>query len=527
MAFSRVELQYCQEPAAGADSMTPATGSCPADFTLDSGYFSDGGTFDNVPLGLTVELVEQGAPETEPVLATYIYMDPARLRSQKPGPSDGGKPDNNNGEPDNGSLALKDQVGTLVPAIGTLMDGELRRTMIGKFSTRNVKNSRRVLMRSTRHPQLTGNFVGHFGAFFDPAFRLYDYSAGVYDGLMNAANYLCYLEEDCQGQPDETLREAKKAAIFLELANRQLDLINTPHKESQINQLVGAFLADEKKTPAWDEVKAVFPALETSSSAYQVYAALKGGNGSGQDAFKLFLGTLGEDPRQFSQQVQYMATNPKYWALRLGQQSMERLAEIEKKSDGEWLSQLKVASVVANLKEVKHNHATWSLSSVRKKKKLWGFYLPDTEWYMLVPDTIAMDGAQTGVAVGYLASPKVLISEWGYFEWEVASFHAQFRELKGERLNYWGFLGCSFRHPNKSFALSSYGIGLFPNQNLTGTSTFGNDILIGGEVNVGLIADKLRISVGTRDITGDYDGELLTVRFGFTDIDAWLSLLFD
>ncbi len=528
MAFSRVELQHCQQTTGDTAADTDLAGTCPEGYAVENGYFSDGGAFDNVPLGLTVELVEQTETGYQHVPATYIYMDPAKRRGVKSNPVDPGSIENSlelplNDDIDFSFLVLEEQLKALIPTLGTMSTGELRRSLIGMFDIKNGDNGHRHLRQTSRFPALTGNFIGHFGAFFDDSFRLYDYSAGVYDGLMNVTNYLCAQDEECN--PNDPAFEVKQAEIFIDLVNKQLDFNTAPYQNQKINQLVGAFLAKEKTTPAWDEAKAKFPVLDKEAAADTVYAVMSQIDESDKKAFKKFLAMLKPDKDKFSPRVQKMIESPKYWALDLGQRVIERLIEIEKKGGGKHQLLLKVASVVANLKEARKNHATWSLSSVKKEKGWLGFYFPKKKWYMLVPDSIAMDGAQSAVSVSYLAAPKKIIGEWGYFEWEPFSFHQQFKEVNGTRLNYWR-TGGSFRHPFENVALSSIGIGLYANQNLSGTNRFGNDFMFGGEVNLGLVADKLRISIGTRDMTGTYDGEMLTVSMGFTDIDSWLSMAF-
>lgn len=500
-AFGRVELAYCERTNSADSSDKTLSGSCPKGYNTSSGFFIDGGTFDNVPLGLAVELVEQ--PNKVP--ATYIYMDPANRRSVAH--------QSDKSEKDNGSLVLTEQVKAWVPAFGTLMNGELYRTLIGQFNTNDgEKNRHRALLLTRRFPPVTGNFLGHFGAFFDPSFRIYDYSVGVYDGLMNATDYMCYLEEevcrDVSAKPDDVA--AKKASIFLRLAKRNFDFDNATDEDKEMHQLIKAFLEWEKTSPAWNEAKESFPKTIEASASYAVFKALTRAD---ESDFNGFLTELKPNKKLFKSQVQYIIDNPDSWAIVLGQRAINRLIDIEKEEDGGLLTLLKLSAIVANSKKITDNKTIWSLSSVSRKEP----------WYMFVPDAIAIDGVQTGIAVSYLMAPEMFVGNWAYLEWEIASLHIPIKEIKEERINYWSF-GGSLRHSFKNAAISSIGLGLYPNQNFGNTGKFGNNLLLGGEFNVGLVADKLRISIGTRDLISDYQGEDWTVRFGFTDIDAWLSL---
>lgn len=496
-AFSRVELAYCQRLNDSDSSGHTLSNSCPKGYKPARAYFIDGGTFDNVPLGVAVELIEH----TGRVPATYIYMDPANRRSVSEQSDDAAE--------DQGALVLAEQVKAWVPAFGTLMNGELYRTLITHFSGQS--NADRALLLTRRFPPLTGNFLGHFGAFLDPSFRVYDYSVGVYDGLMNATDYKCYLTKECRdvsASPD--LVAVEKAKIFLDLSRKTFDFVNATKEDREMHQLIKAFLNWEKTSPAWNEAKEFFPETNEKSASYAVYEAITEVK---ESDFKGFLAQLTPNKTQFKHQLQYILDNPDAWWVSLGQRAIYRLIDIEEDGDGALLTPLKFSAVVANLKDVIDNKTKWSLSSVRKKKP----------WYLFVPDAIAMDGTQTGIAVSYLMAPPMLVGDWMYFEWELASLHFQIKEVDDDRINYWSF-GGSLRHSLKNPAISSVGIGVYPNQNFGNTGGFGKHLLLGGEINIGLVADKLRISIGTRDLISDYKGEDWTVRFGFTDIDAWLSL---
>jgi predicted acylesterase/phospholipase RssA len=70
----------------------------------------------------------------------------------------------------------------------------------------DVRNNRELVL-TRRFSPLTGMHVGHFGAFFDRAFRDYDYYAGVYDGLVNEAF------RRCEAEIRAPLNEAEQAVV--------------------------------------------------------------------------------------------------------------------------------------------------------------------------------------------------------------------------------------------------------------------------------------------------------------------------
>ncbi|MDA8138895.1 MAG: patatin-like phospholipase family protein [Desulfobacteraceae bacterium] len=93
VGFGRRRLQYCRqaelssnEKQSEGQTTTPATAYfCPAGYTLAEAEFSDGGLFDNLPIGLARRLAESGAGKRKQALpVSYIYLDPGRERFQAP-----------------------------------------------------------------------------------------------------------------------------------------------------------------------------------------------------------------------------------------------------------------------------------------------------------------------------------------------------------------------------------------------------------------------------------------------------------
>jgi len=136
-AFGRRRLQYCrQELRAGV--APPETSSeqsdsdllCPDGYLLEEAEFADGGLFDNLPVGLArtlAELNRKSYKNSAPV--TYFYMDPDRVRYEKPDP-----PDNTACASDNPpdacfilDFSLFSESSLLVGALGTARKYELYR----------------------------------------------------------------------------------------------------------------------------------------------------------------------------------------------------------------------------------------------------------------------------------------------------------------------------------------------------------------------------------------------------------------
>jgi len=95
IGFGRKRLQYCRQKAFFNDEdseATPAMGTagadesdlvCPDGYELAEAEFSDGGLFDNLPVGLARLLSESSrSHKKKPLPVKYIYLDPGRERYQ-------------------------------------------------------------------------------------------------------------------------------------------------------------------------------------------------------------------------------------------------------------------------------------------------------------------------------------------------------------------------------------------------------------------------------------------------------------
>ncbi len=93
---------------------------------------------------------------------------------------------------------------------------------------------RRILLSSRFYP-ITGEYLGHFGAFFDHGFRLFDYYAGIYDAVNDIARYACQFRRTApsargcrEGEVAQQVfdrlalgRDANARWVFFELARRE------------------------------------------------------------------------------------------------------------------------------------------------------------------------------------------------------------------------------------------------------------------------------------------------------------------
>lgn len=145
-------------------------------FTPVRGQFTDGGIFDNVPLGLAVHQVSMEYPEKRDVKMSYVYIDPD-TRSQTPKDRCDGQTTNTRG--------LDFYLGL---GRSLVVSARQRELLAVTHHFRLVEGgdgpgAGMELLLSRRFSPVAGTFMGSFGAFMDRPLREYDYYAGVYDSI--------------------------------------------------------------------------------------------------------------------------------------------------------------------------------------------------------------------------------------------------------------------------------------------------------------------------------------------------------
>jgi predicted acylesterase/phospholipase RssA len=134
-----------------------------------SHYFVDGGVYDNVPLDLAVNLDSQAS--------LFFFLDPSNVRKEKEVIKE---------KEEKEPVPVGFISTNMAPILGS---AEIYQSMmLYKAFNKHIRyNPDRSLVRSSRYHPITGQFLAHFGAFFDLNFRIYDYYVGVYDAIYRIA----------------------------------------------------------------------------------------------------------------------------------------------------------------------------------------------------------------------------------------------------------------------------------------------------------------------------------------------------
>ena len=148
-----------------------------------SSYFIDGGAYANLPLQLAIELNKRAKK--------FLFIDPNNVRGKNCKNKCGVlcKESKKKKKNENEEIPLGFFHSNGLPLLSSL---DIFQSMkLYEAINRYFKNDPSYsLILSSRHHPITGEFLGHFGAFLDKNFRIYDYHVGIYDAIYHLAKTL-------------------------------------------------------------------------------------------------------------------------------------------------------------------------------------------------------------------------------------------------------------------------------------------------------------------------------------------------
>ena len=516
-AFGPIALNYCFY-----DEKQKSKKYCHQDDAL-KGMFIDGGYFNNIPIGLAAELMSTFGEKGD--VGNFVFIDPDNT-NRASDPSENGNQSSlteakrRENEQNESSLTLSNQLKNILPGIGTLRKRDLQNDLNLYFAFN--KKSQRTYSPTIRNPYLTGNFLGAFGAFFDPSFREYDYVAGVYDGMRFVSQQLC------ANKSSDFIKTKCEVTTFKHVLSQVIEGVST-NKENELRDfyaLVGAFLYEDfascentqkciEENSPWLEVVSSLYKKDYASKTYLVFLAI---HRNGDKNFDSFLKKYTDnfvsyrDERDstitVSGQLNYMMFRQEFWGNLLFKRATQRLIYLERENGGSFNRFLSSAYILIP----PDSFASRNIGNVKPTDQ-------SSLLYHLAPDQFGIDAVQTGIVIAWSKEPNFRATGTynGNFEFGT-SLHMQIKDKSDDRVdfvNVWA--GTRFHRPSTLY--SSWGASLSVNRNISNTDSFGNKVLLGGEINFGFLSDKIRFSIGTRDMLSDYGGEDWSVKLMFTNID--------
>lgn len=207
VAFGPKWLTYCDEA-----ELVGETG-CPEYLRRRRARFFDGGVFDNLPIGLAMELNQWAQKgETNKPRTRVMYLDPSKRRRGKPKQEE--------------QARTSQGSSYLLGIIGRFVDNsqyyELQTTV--RFAADKLGYQRP--MPTSRLAPIMGEKLGHFGAFLAKPFRQYDFYVGIYDGMWAMADQAC--QDDPGFATWEQEEHARCVITHIAEQHRQLRLSSQP-----------------------------------------------------------------------------------------------------------------------------------------------------------------------------------------------------------------------------------------------------------------------------------------------------------
>jgi len=212
VAFSPRELTYCLSTKANLEHPCVDSGDNQSN-PVESAKFSDGGLFDNSPIGVAIDiekkrLVFSDAQEKSNQILdsqnhetsnTILYINPDNYRPElQKSPCKNAEEAPPSDKIDNAGFVEYGEY--IYQSFANATSFELQKALA---DIENDTSSNLRLLTTSRFHHLLADFHAHFGAFYSSDFRLHDYIVGVYDGLRVVAAISCggvNASRDCIGE---------------------------------------------------------------------------------------------------------------------------------------------------------------------------------------------------------------------------------------------------------------------------------------------------------------------------------------
>lgn len=414
-----------------------------------------------------------------------------------------------------------------------LTDKQVYRTI--NRSRLSIHNDRILRVSSSGAP-ITGNLLGSFAAFLEYKFREYDYYVGVYDAVILSADTVCGLHFSTRYQGRE-YRECLDSVvkriyenIGLESSARGRYVFALLAKRELQPRGAGRF-AYEPMPPVDRDMQIIHEGLDKSLQAGSLSAEAQAGVFVVEQEFFEHLRAEGFDPTPTGDGEEPLLTQimaePDFWATELTRRFSSRLVYLEQQAEEVFTERepdpeqrqaaqtglMGAAALTLQTVTYKYPSFAWAPSTAPK----------DWVWRNVIPYEVAFDFADGDLLL--LWNPT-----WRLSSRNNLGFRTGFAFAGGvfdssasrNRENYFT-LGVDYTRLTGSTGLSGWGVtpAWFHNWN---KPEVGDQDTFGFDVHVGFLKNRLRVSLGARDVNELSDTWFLTL--GLADLPGityWLS----
>ena len=393
----------------------------------------------------------------------------------------------------------------------------------------------RILRVTSRGAPITGTLLEDFGAFLELKFREYDYYTGIYDAVISASKITCELHFSMRYLPDEFKKcwdglaadyaqaialqdDARGSYVFAMLA------------KAEFGATGGMAFAYEPMPEQDRDMQIIHVGLAKTLEVERARAAGLGQRSVEVEFFE-FLKAEGFSPTPTEDNVEPLLTqimsNPELWAYELTRRFTDRLMYLEKEAErivaerepdpdkrpDSWSTMLGATSLALRAGTYRYHPFEFSPSTAPA----------DWIWRNVIPYEVAFDAVQGDFQVvwqpTWSLSPRDLLGVRGTLGIAQGLLGGDSIDSQG---NYIG-AGLDYTRLTEGTVFSSLGMTptyyhLFNPPQGVSRDTFG------GDVHVGLLANRLRLGLGARDFNNAGDTWFLLI--GFPDIPGifyWLT----
>jgi len=536
LTFPPVELNYCKKN----ENSSLTSIQCPQGYSIQNNQFIDGGNFDNAPIGSAMRIND---PHEEHKDSVFILINPGNIRNRDSQANKSTKDQ----KPTSVTPGIKEYLELSYNIFDHGMSAELYQTARNVERLQQKSNSNRPSIQVTnRYFPVVGDYLMHFGAFFDKSFRQHDFWVGIYDGIVNIA------ESNCKNiQPRNSAQYFK---CIDSQTNKISDQLNINHQPefSFFTHLLQREFSRYQNTDEWKKnINAEEKSDENKQAMIVISQAIDENSCESEpdinnckkpravSSFDSFLENLHKhDPllTKYEPYTQHIIKDKRGWKYPILNAAINRLYTLErekylstKSSSKDWIDQksifdlLKMSTYVGKTYLAKSETGLWPNSTLGHSKSFLSIF---------VPDEIGISYRQTSVYVKY--KTESLISRKKF----PIGFESRFIpiNLTSRTRDVNQFMGAEFivkaHTPNPLFSTFGIGYGYYNVDfyNNSSPSSIANSFfnpLHGIILDMGAIAGKIKIAFIYRGskINSDNRGYVnWAVNLGLNDIKGlrWL-----
>ena len=530
-AFPPVRLKYC---VAGRQINVNSDIVCPTGYVAREDLFIDGGSLDNAPIGTAHRLsldFSCSKDRNEDCLIgnndklKLIYVNPGSIRERQQTKTVADDPRYT----DDVIVGMIDYIGLVGHIMEYGMSAELYRSLTAQKNDDQV-----TLLSSSRFYPLVGDYIEHFGAFFDSAYRRFDYYAGVYDGIINATNSLCLKSpapSKCKAEESQNivkalnLKNQKDSAaylMFVLLASKEF-YSDKEHDDwgwlFKEYARLGADIEDKRKEDSEQgKVIDIFYALDKRDCQspkrcdHQVEA----------QGFKGFLAALTETKR-YDENTRKMLKSPKNWnhaildgllkrAITVEEMKLDQLEDVvdsisdddgeqkrkkaltqEKDTQQVLVNGLEIVSLYGQSFFKKNSRGYWPASTLEET-----CLSSDWTWKCLIPDEFGMHSDNVGGYMSYRFQFRSVFQDQS-FDIGIDPIHFALNT------DDYASIETLYRFENSNIFITSTGLGMKFYRTIGIKDRFVDAQYFGLVAKVGLFSDKLKVTAAYRLFGNDID----------------------